>query len=286
MFTIKIENVRNNVITLTQNESYYQVVNVEGLNPPKAIINASNVAGIDGSKFNSSKLEERNIVIYIRLNGNVEANRNYLYSFFPTKEWCKFYYKNGLRDVFIEGYVESCEVSLFTNDEVMQVSILCPNPYFQNVNEIVDDISKALSAFKFPFAINLNNPVPFSTLEMGRVTNVLNDSSAERGMMIEIEALGNVNKIRIVNVGTGDWFTVRHAFVANDKIVINTNKGEKSIKLIRQGVGSNIFTSIQKGSTFFQLDVGNNSFSYLADDGTSDDAVHIEFKHRDLYRGV
>lgn len=286
MFTIKIENVRNNVITLTQNESYYQVVNVEGLNPPKAIINASNVAGLDGSKFNSSKLEERNIVLYIRLNGNVEANRINLYSFFRTKEWCKFYYKNGMRDVFIEGYVESCEVALFTNNEVMQVSIICPNPYFQNMIEIVDDISKALGAFKFPFSINVNNPVPFSTLETGRVTNVLNDSTTERGMTIDIDVLGNVNKIRIVNVGNGDWLTVRYAFVANDKIVINTNKGEKSIKLIREAVETNIFTSMQKGSTFFQLEAGNNSFSYLADDGASDDAVHIEFKHRDLYRGV
>ena len=284
MFTIKIENVRNNVLTLTQNESYYQVINVDGLNPPKAQINSSRVAGLDGSKFNSSKLEERNIVIYIRLNGNVEANRIYLYSFFRTKEWCKFYYKNGLRDVFIEGYVESCEVALFTNNEIMQVSIICPNPYFQNINEIVDDISKALSAFKFPFAIN--SPIPFSTLSLDRVTTVFNDSSSENGMTIHIEIFGNVNKIRIVNVGSGEWFTVRGSFIANDSIVINTNKGDKSIRLFRNAVESNIFTGIQKGSTFFQLQAGNNSFSYLADDGASDDIVHIEFRHRDMYRGV
>ena len=99
MYILKVENITNNVLTLTQRESDFQVLQIDGLNPPNAQINRSTVAGLDGSKFNSSKLNERNIVITIKLNGDIEKNRLYLYSFFNTKRWCKIYYKNESLDV-------------------------------------------------------------------------------------------------------------------------------------------------------------------------------------------
>lgn len=286
MFECKIENTKNNVLTLTQNESNFQIYDIEGLNPPKAQINISKIAGVDGGKFNSSKLEERNLVIYIKLNGNVEENRLRLYSFFNTREWCKFYYRNGSRDVYIEGYVETCEVSLFSSNEIMQVSIVCPNPYFKAIDEIVDDISKALAEFEFPFSINTNDPIPISSIDTSRITNVYNDSESETGVTVEIEVLGNISSLEIRNVSSGDSLKLNYSFIENDKVIINTNIGEKSVKLVRGGITYNIFTSITKNSKFFQLSIGDNFFSYLANDGASDDLIQIRFKHYTLYRGV
>lgn len=286
MFTCKIENTKNNILTLTQNESVYQVISIQGLNPPNAQINTSKIAGFDGSRFNSSTLNERNIVITLKINGDIEKNRINLYSFFRNKEWCKFYYKNGTRDVYIEGYVETLECDLFTNNEIMQISILCPNPYFKDMDEIIDDISKALAAFEFPFSINQNDPIPFSTIDTTRITNVYNNSESETGVIIEIDLLNNANKIQINNINTGETFTLRNTFLTNDKIIIDTNKGNKSVKLIRNAVTTNLFTSMIRGSTFFNLDIGDNFFSYLVDDGDNDDAIHIIFKHYTLYGGV
>lgn len=286
MFICKIENTKNNIIRLTQSENKYQIIGITGLTPPSAQINISNIAGQDGGRFNSSKLNERNVVITIKLNGNVEENRINLYSFFRNKEWCKFYYKNGTRDVYIEGYVESFDGELFTNKEIMQISIICPNPYFKDMNEIVDDISKSLAAFEFPFAINEDDPIPTSTIDTSRVTNVSNDSESETGLIIEIDLLNNANKIQINNVSTGEIFTLNYTFLENDKIVIDTNKGNKSISLIRNAKTINLFTAMKKGSTFFQLNIGDNFFSYLVDNGTNDDAIHIVFKHYTLYGGV
>jgi len=287
MFECKIENTKNNVLTLTQNESEFQVYDVQGLNPPKAQINVSRVAGIDGTKFNSSKLDERNIVLYIKLRGDIEANRLYLYSFFPTKEWCKFYYKNGSRDVYIEGYVESVEVTSFTNNEIMQVSILCPNPYFKAMNIIIDDISKALALFKFPFSINYNQPIAFSSIDTTKITEVDNQGEVDSGLIAEVEVLGSVSSIQIKNTQTGETFTVRHPLLKNDKVIINTNIGEKSIKLIRNGIETNIFASIVKTSTLLQLRTGKNFFSYLVNGSTSyDELIKVVFKHNTMYRGV
>ena len=286
MFTCKVENNRNNILTLTQIESVYQIIGISGLNPPNAQINTSLTSGLDGSQFNSSSLNERNIVLTIKINGDVEKNRINLYKFFRIKEWCKFYYKNSTRDVYIEGYVESVDVDLFTNNEIMQISIICPNPYFKNAEEIIDDISKVLSAFEFPFAINTSQPIPFSNIDISKITNVYNNSESETGVIIEIDVLGIVNTIQIRDTQTGKTFTLNYNFIENDKIIIDTNKGNKSVKLIRNAQTINLFTSMKKGSTFFQLDIGDNLFSYLADNGLSDEFVFVRFKHYTLYGGV
>lgn len=302
MYVCKIENTKHDVLTLTQNESDFQVVSIDGLYPPQAQINRSNVAGMDGSKFNSSKLNERAIVITLKICGDIEANRIKLYSYFNTKQWCKFYYKNGTRDVYIEGWTETHNVPQFTNNEIAQITILCPNPYFKAVDEIIDDVSKIIEKFEFPFAFGANgatninvsdttdNAIVFSEIDTTRVTNVINDSETQTGLIINVEFLKDVKKLLIKNTGTGDEFildrTKYGGFIEGDKVVIDTNKGSKSITLIRDAQEINIFPSLKKGSVFFQLDIGDNYFSYLADDGVNDDGIAITFKHYTVYGGV
>ena len=300
MFKCKIENIKNNILTLTQDESNFQVLSITGLNPPNAQINTSTVAGLDGLKFNSSKLQSRNIVITLKINGDIEANRINLYKYFATKEWCKFYYENEHRNVYIDCYVETFECDFFTNNETAQISLICPQPYFKDMDEIIDDISKAVAAFEFPFAHgskgatnpyaeiddSTDNAVEFSTIDTSKVTNVYNDSESETGVIVEIDILETVNLIEIKNTRTGDNFILEYNFVENDKIIIDTNKGQKSVILIRNAVTSNLFTAVRKGSTFFQLSIGDNFFGYLVDEGASDDLIHLVFKHYTVYRGV
>lgn len=300
MFKCKIENIKNNILTLTQDESNYQVLSITGLNPPKAQINTSTIAGLDGSKFNSSKLENRNIVITIKINGDIEANRINLYKYFATKQWCKFYYENEHRNVYIDCYVENFECDLFVKDEIAQISLICPNPYFKDMETIIDDISKALAAFEFPFAhgskgatnpsvpkdTSTDSAVEFSTIDISRITNVYNDSESETGLIIKIDVFGTISKLNIKNTQTGESFILNYSFLENDRIIIDTNKGQKSVVLIRNGVTSNLFSAVRKGSTFFQLTIGDNFFGYTADNGSSDDLVHIVFEHYNIYRGV
>ena len=284
MFTLKVENKKNEILELTQNECDFQVVSVTGLNPVNAQINRSAIAGLDGTKYNSSKLEERNIVITLKLNGDVEANRTRLYGYFNTKQWCKVYYKNSNRDVYAEGYIETCEANLFSDSEIMQISIICPNPYFKALEEIVDDISKVIAMFKFPFSIE--DPIPFSEIDLSKITNVQNNSEIETGVIIEVEFLKNINKLLIRNTDTGQTMTFNYAFKENDFLIIDTNKGSKSLKLIRNAKEINVFSALTKNSKFIQLQVGDNYFSYLADNGENDDGVLIRFKHYTLYGGV
>lgn len=286
MFTLKVENTRGAVLELTDNEENYQVTEVSGLNPPNANINTSSYANGDGSSFNSSRIPDREVVITVYINGDIQKNRLALYKNFRNKEWCKIYYKDDLRDVFIEGYVQALEVSSFVQKQVAQISILCPNPYFKDVETIVQSISKIINNFTFPFSINEDEPVEFSTIELEKITNVINDSESETGLIINVLFMGTVNKLEIRNVDNGKNFIIDYEFMKNDKLVINCNRGNKSVILTREAVEYNLIPYVRNGSTFFQLGIGDNNFSFLADDGVDDMLVDIHFKYYKVYLGV
>lgn len=285
MFILRVENTNGSILNLTHNEENFQVLSVDGLNPPNSKINTTEIAGMDGVLFNSSKLESRNIVITLKIKGNIEENRLLLYKFFRIKEKCKLYLKNKNRNVFIEGYVENNECNLFTNDERMQISIICPDPYFKDLEMLTDDISKTVSRFKFPFSINLEEPIPISEIEFSKNTNVINKSESKVGLIIYANFVGKVNKLEIRNIKNGEVLIIEYNFIEKDYLIINCNKGNKRIILQRNGKEYNLIASFKDGSTFLQLDVGDNSFSYLADEGETDNLVFIKFSRYNVYGG-
>lgn len=283
MFTIKIENEKGNEIELTQNESNYQVINVEGLAPPKAQLYTSAVASIDGEKFKSSKLDMRNLVLTVKINGDAEANRINLYKYFGAGKWCKVYYKNSSRDVFIEGYVETIECPLFTVDQQMQISIVCPSPYLRSVEIIYTDISIVIAGFTFPFTID-ETGVIISQLIPNKVTSVINDGEFETGVEIKMRALADgITTPVIYNADTGEYISVSVALNKGDILRINTNKGSKSIVKIVDGVEVNIINSLEYGSTWLQLEAGINNFTY---DAGGEQWLEVIFEYHHQYEGV
>ena len=286
MYIARIENKGGEALTLSQDETRWQVTGITGLNPPPGQINLTDIAGLDGSRFNSSKLTTRNIVITLRINGDVEDNRQELYNFFRTKEKCRFYFRNANRDVYIDGYVETVEVGLFSISEVMQVSVICPDPYFRSTSENVADISDLVYQFEFPFSIDDGNPIPFSTFIPDRETIVSNRSESETGMVIGIKALADFSSVTIIDNDAGTSLTLTGTFLKGDLITINTTPGQKSIRLLRAGVESNIFSALAIGSIFPVLKAGDNSFSYTVDSGAGDYDIKILFTFANAYRGV
>lgn len=286
MYNASIQNRSGELYLLDGQETRWQISRIKGLNPPKGQINMTTIVGLDGAVYNSSKLQTRNIVITVKITGQVEQNRLDLYRAFRTKEWCRFFYKNGSVNVWIDGYVESVECDLFEQKETAQISILCPSPYFKSVQEVIADISSRTALFKFPFSIDSDDPIPFSTYESDATATVTNSTATPTGVIIEMDFVGAVTKIVVQNTDTGEHITLNYSFQADDHVVINTNPGEKSVKLIRNGVTTSIFSAVELGSVFFQLQAGANEFGYLANNGNANGNVYVLFRFYNQYRGV
>lgn len=286
MYTAKIENRSGDVYILNGDEAVWQVASITGLNPPQGLINTTTIVGLDGALYNSAKLETRNIVITVRITGKAERNRQLLYRAFRTKEWCRFYYSNDSVDVWIDGYVESVECDLFQKAEQAQISIICPQPYFRSVKQMIADISSTTALFTFPFTINESNPIPISSYEADATAVVTNETATPTGVIIEMDFQDSASEVVLANTDTGETITLNYAFQAADRVTINTNPGEKSVRLTRGGVTTSIFSAVALGSVFFQLAAGRNAFTYSVDQGEKTSDVYVIMRFYIQYRGV
>lgn len=284
MFTLEVENEYGIKLKLSQNESNFQILKIDGLSPPKANIYTNVVANMHGELYKHSKIQMRNIVIQIKLKGNIEKNRIGLYDFFSPSKWCRLHYKNKTRTVFIDGYVENVEDDLFSSSQVMQISILCPEPFFKEENEIIIDISKQYAAFEFPFEID-SSGIEFSTIDTDRSTIVVNYGDVESGMIIELSTVqGTINNPVIYNYQTAEQLRINDSINEGEKIIINTNKGKKSLTKIVDGVERNIINKFDIKTTWLQLRRGANYFTYSADNQSEN--LKVEIKQNTLYLGV
>ena len=281
MYTLKIENKRGETITLTDDPNYVATIN--GLESLKAVINTSRAGLMDGTLFNSSAMSERALTLTIMPMEPVEKNRIALYRLLQVKQYCKVYYSNGSRDVYIEGYVESIENDLFTQSQEIQFSIICPQPYLSGLYYITADLNKILRLFEFPCAIDKKG-IEFSRIQRDYMATIQNKGDAESGVIIVITAKGNVTNPVIYNPDTGGSFKVTITRQESDQLMIWTVSGDKWVRYIHEGVASNAINKVAPSPEWFVLTAGDNIFSYDAVSGADNMSIYFMFKYK--YIGV
>lgn len=282
MFELKVKNHTGEVLNLSKSKNY-TVYNITGLNPPQVTVNTSSNATSDGSTTNNVRVEKRNIVIYISIEGDIETNRINLYRYFPLKQNITVYFKNNTRNVKIEGKVEIIECDFFAKKQIAQISLICPQPYFKSVDELVSTFSDVSNLFEFPFAIS-NTGTELSAITTNVRKSIINHGDIESGIIIHLYAIGTVVNPVIYNVFDKTHMSFNFTMQANDQLVINTYMGEKSIKLIRNGVSSNAIGYLIPDSVWLTLKSGDNVFTYETESGGSN--LQITFTTSVLYGGV
>lgn len=282
MYTLSVKNNQGKELKLTNNPDYI-VYQIDGLTPPPATINSSTNATVDGSTINSTKLGDRNIVIYVALRRNIEQSRLRLYEYFPSKKTVTLYFKNGSRDVYISGVVETLECSQFENPQVAQISIICPDPYFRDVDTLEMSLSEVNSLFEFPFSLPAEG-VEFSTYVVNNRKTLINTSGVDTGVVIKLFATGTVVNPTLYDILTGRQMTLNITMQALDTILIDTNVNQKSITLIRNGETSNALGYMRPDSKWFILSAGDNVFTFKCESGNEN--LNITFSASVLYSGV
>lgn len=282
MYECKVKNHIGEVLNLSTS-SKYTLYKITGLQPPASAVNTSNNATSDGVTINSVRVDKRNIVLYVAMEGDVEANRINLYRYFPLKQTITLYFKNNKRDVCIEGKVETIQCDFFTKKQVAQISVICPKPYFKAVNDLVSYFSDVSALFEFPFSIT-ETGMEFSAITTNVRKSIINAGDVASGVIIELYAIGTVVNPIIYDVFKRTHIKLMCTLEPGDHVVINTNHGEKSITRVRAGVSSNIMGCLWPSSSWLTLEAGDNVFTYDCDSGNSN--LQITFTTPILYGGV
>ena len=282
MFKLALENTDGNIVNLNDGVNYV-VIEFEGFNPPAASLFTSKSPNRKGSKKNGSTLDERTVIIAIKILGDIEANRNALYEWADTETELKVYYSNGVKDVYCEGTVTDCDVPLCTDNEIMTLAITCTDPYLKDLQTIATEISNLLKQFIFPFAIDADG-VPFSTIKEDTKTNVFN-AGAETGAIISIKALAEVSNISLYDANDATKiFTINMTLQENEVVEIDTERSPRTVRLIKtDGTVENILKYVGHNPTWFRLKKGNNVFGFTASDIGN---VEVTFSFTNKYLGV
>lgn len=273
------------------------IENIEGLGPAKADVNTTTIATFDGSIFNSSRLQNRNIVITLAMLSAplIEDARLKTYKYFPIKKRVSLMIETDRRTVETVGYVESNEPDIFSEHEKTQISIVCPDPYFYEVANSETIFYGVIPGFEFPFE---NEDPVLPTIEFGEIVLdtraiLTYTGDAETGVLINISTKDEVGDITIYNIDTQESMFISvdkiekitgKAFGPGDDILISTVKGSKYVRLLRHGTYTNIISAINKNSDWFQLSNGDNVFAFVSEFGETN--VIMSFTYRNAYGGV
>lgn len=282
-------------------ESGFLITKISGLGPVEADVSVSNVVTFDGGVYNSARAKTRNIVIEFALHGNdVEAQRLELYKYFPLKEKVTIEVKTGTRHAATYGYIERVEPEIFEETQHIQISIVCPDSYFTDIQNGVEKLYSfyAISPnFEFPFS---NESLTTALLEFGIIRgNFVHDiyytGEVETGFVMSFSPFGDLNKkIRISNVDTGENMTIDlgviqkvtgKAFSSSDELSISTIKGYKYVLLSRAGKTYNVLNCLDRSSDWLQLSQGHNKFAYAITDDPNQQ-VRFEIRTTNLLFGV
>lgn len=300
--TVTITNELNQSLTLelaNPEKSGLAIKSIEGLSPSKATINITELVTSDVSLFNSARINYRTItfnLLYIDT-PNVEENRLKTYKYFPIKEKIKISFLTDNRNVYCIGYVEENKAKIFDKQSGCTITVKCPDPFFYaDGNSISEDSFVGITGlFSFPFE---NDSITENKIEFGEIPNYPEqslwfDGEYSTGIIIRLYAAKTVKDPTIYNIDTGENMSIntdklkeitKSEFSTGDTIVINTNKGQKSVKLLRDGEEINIISCLRSFTTWFSLKKGENKFTYSAK--TGGESLSIAYEFSVTYEGI
>lgn len=251
---------------LTDEGTTYQVISIDGLDPPKAQLNFTKAATIDGAFFNSATLPTRNIVIKLKINNDVERVRADIKNICRIKEKVWFLYKTDSKEVKIECYVESVEYNLFERSEIVQISLICPSPNFKSTEEI---------EFK-------RNNVSTDIFQ------ITNDSECDVGFKLDVKFN---NAVLALGIGINSRYRVKfegYTINTGDILTINAYDGYYNCTLTKAADSEtiNFLPYLTEDSSLAKLVSGTNHVVVTLLPVGDSATVDLTFTYNTEYRGL
>jgi Phage tail protein len=238
-----------------------QIRAITGLDPVKATVNTSPFGSVDGVAYIGSNVAYRNPVLTLHPNPDwdiwsFESLRRLIYKYFMPKLQTRLvFYSDDMPPVEIYGYVEDTNVNQFSKDPEIQVSIICPDPYFTAIDPTIvtgqsdrDDTSPAQIEYNGDIATGIN-------VEVTRVSDPVPTS---------------------IGVQIGDpsasYFNVAAGVDSTKYFAMNSIPGNKFVQTVSltSGVITNLLSKIQDRSTWPTLQPGTNNVAIITDQGVQD----------------
>lgn len=280
---------RGERLPLATNDLFH-LIHVDGMTSAASSISSNTLGGADGDIVTNVQANARPIVLDLRVrNGvDVEEAKRYILQVIKLKQRGSLEWSQNNKTVTISGIVESIDMPRWTDAATMQISLYCSQPFWEDLNSIIQQISEALDLHYFTDSATDMLYFPYEGIPLGeydiiRTKHFHNGGDVSVGMEISIVAYKQVtNPIiydrdgRFLGIGYGDG-AKRVVMQAGDNIVIATHKGGKRVTMN----GVSLLSKIRPQSTWLQLAAGDNSFTINSEDDSLDNmSFSLIYKQR------
>lgn len=284
---------RGDILTLSENK-YFTIANVDGMTAATTSISSNVISGFDGDTVNNVQAQPRGIVIDLRINplADVEEAKREILRVVKLKQYGALVWQQNERTVTITGIVENVDMPRWNDAVTMQISLYCEQPFWEDINYIVSQISETINLHYFTenYTDMLYFPedgIAMSEYDTIRTKPFYNSGDVSIGLEITIVALDTVTNPIIYDrhgnyfgigyeAGNG-WAAKPFIMQAGDTVVITTHKGNKTVKYN----GQSVFDLIKPNSKWLQLETGDNAFTINSDDESITNMYfNISYKQR------
>ena len=284
MFELILENKDGDRLIFDQ-QSPFTVTEIQGLNPAPALVNTNEVALLDGARYNSAKLQMRQINVAFAIEIDPARNRLEVYKVLQPKHPVKLYYYGDYRKVWIEGYITAVDITFWDMKQIVTCSIICPDPYLRDITSSAYEGDTVIDMFSFPFESTDTPQLVFGDISSNTDIITANDGDVTTGMIITITADGDAGAPTIYNVDTEESFYVSRPMVNGEVMTIDTRRGHRSVTMTdSHGQEINLINYLGENSTWLQVPVGGATFGYTASVDVNHMKVSIQVEN--LYEGV
>lgn len=278
---------RGNVLSLSHGQNYY-LINIDSQTAVNSALSSVETINEDGDEVVNAKVQPRTIILELHIISDVEKTKREILNVIKVKQKGTLRCIQNDRTIEIKGIVESIEMPRWKKGVVIQITMHCEQPFWENIEYVVSRISEAINLHYFTEIVDdmLYFPeegIPFGEYDTLRTKEFINAGDVAVGLEIEIVAYKTVTNPKIYNQdgkffgcgsGSGNKQVVMQT---GDTIKINTKKNEKSVTLN----GVSILGKVKPQSTWLQLEAGENEFSISSDDESIDNmSFSLIYKER------
>ena len=286
-------NKRNQTLDLLKNRDKFIMSGCEGLHGIETEIAESETPYTDGAIIEEENVKAlpRGIEITFTLRGNIKASIDFFTSIVKSKQFVTLREIEDGRDITVKGIATIPPYSRMMQTCKIVLTVYCGQPYWEDVNYLVEVISNTLDLLNFP-AEGQYFPIegrPFGAIDTSLTKTVVNTSDTAVGMRINLVALGEVVNPRIV-CGSGSqvgWYMqLNITLKADDELEICTEKNNKYIKVngLDTYEGEPILNNLEwQGNEWLQLETGENTFSVTTKDEATNGNVYFSLIYKGRY---
>lgn len=242
---------------------------VTGLGPPDKSLYIGDYSR-DGGVYGGRRVGTRNPVLTIQMNPNygkgetVEGWRDILHRAFNDPfvggDAVSLILRDDIKpDRVLTGYCEKFDDEMFQQETVVQISLICPDPYIRDV--LPTTIEGAYQTVPFDYK-----------------------GTAEAGFEIWMQLQATTSTLTLDN--NGQTMILTYPFLAGDEVYVNTKPGQRQIKLTRGGVDYDILYALYSQSPWLTLHSQKNLLQTYGEDPSNFVASVTKLIYTQLWWGA